>query len=309
MNRPLKTSAQFSPVCSSVLKPVFYATLALISSISSAQNSQSAEDRAAALAAELASPRPIAAGESYWLEELTWMEIRDLIAEGTSTVIIPTGGIEENGPYLATGKHNVILEGTCPAIAKNLGNALCAPIVKFVPEGNIEPPSGAMLYPGSISLSAATYEALLTDIASSLKQSGFTDIVMIGDSGGNQRGMANVAAALNEKWAGSSAHIHFVREFYDPGWVETEQYTEHTLGVKENGNDGYHDDIWVTTMMMVTNPELVRLEQRIEAGLASINGVAITPLADAVKLGTDMMEFRAGYTADAIRKAITAKSP
>ncbi|MDD9891519.1 MAG: creatininase family protein, partial [Gammaproteobacteria bacterium] len=107
---------------------------------------------------------PIAAGQSYWLEELTFIEIRDLIASGTNTVIIPTGGIEENGPYLATGKHNVILEGTCPAIAEQLGNALCAPIVKFVPEGNIEPPSGAMKFPGTISLSAATYEALLTDI-------------------------------------------------------------------------------------------------------------------------------------------------
>jgi creatinine amidohydrolase/Fe(II)-dependent formamide hydrolase-like protein len=306
----IKPSSQplgFLNILNPALKPLCYTAFALIASNSSAQSSQSEADRAAALAAELASARPIALGQSYWLEELTWMEIRDMVAGGTTTIIIPTGGIEENGPYLATGKHNVILEGTCPAIAKNLGNALCAPIVKFVPEGNIEPPTGAMRYPGSISLSAATYEALLTDIASSLRQSGFTDIVMIGDSGGNQRGMANVATALNKKWAGTDTQIHFVREFYDPGWVETEQFTEHTLGVKENGNDGYHDDIWVTTMMMVTNPDLVRFEQRVEAGLASINGVAITPLADAVKLGSDMMEFRAGFTADAIRSAIAVK--
>ena len=72
------------------------------------------------LAARLAAPRPIAAGKSYWLEELTWMEVRDAIADGTTTIIIPTGGIEENGPYLATGKHNLILEGTCPVIAAQL---------------------------------------------------------------------------------------------------------------------------------------------------------------------------------------------
>ncbi len=300
-------SSQSQPP-SAVSKPWFMqaigASLIFLAGNIAAQDSLTESERAAALAAELAAPRPIAAGQSYWLEELTWMEIRDLIATGTSTVIISTGGIEENGPYLATGKHNTILEATCPAIAKNLGNALCAPIVKFVPEGNIEPPSGAMLYPGSISLTSATYEALLTDIASSLKQSGFSDIVMIGDSGGNQRGMANVAAALSEKWANSDTNIHFVREFYDPGWVETEQYTEHTLGVKENGNDGYHDDIWVTTMMMVTDPNLVRYEQRVAAGLDSINGVSITPMMDAIKLGRDMMEFRADYTADAIRLAI-----
>ncbi len=254
----------------------------------------------------LAADRPIAAGHSYWMEELTFMEIRDLIADGTTTVIVPTGGIEENGPYLATGKHNLILEATCPAIAENLGNALCAPIVKFVPEGNIDPPSGAMKFPGSISLTAATYEALLTDIALSLRQSGFADIVLIGDSGGNQTGMANVAAALTTQWEGGETRIHFVREFYSPGWEETEQFTEQQLGVAESGHDGYHDDIWVTAMMMVTDPDQVRITQRIDAGLASINGVSIVPLEETIELGRKMVEFRAEFTANEIRGVISA---
>jgi creatinine amidohydrolase len=253
----------------------------------------------------LAMDRPIAAGQSYWLEELTFLEIRDLILTETTTVIIPTGGIEENGPYLTTGKHNLILEASCPAIAEKLGNALCAPTVKFVPEGNIEPPSGAMLFPGSISLRAATYEALLTDIASSLKQAGFTDIVFIGDSGGNQQGMSNVASNLNKQWQTTEIRAHFVREFYSPGWEETEQFTERELGIAESKHDGYHDDIWVTAMMMVTDSNQVRYQQRVEASLASINGVAITPLADAVELGKKMIEFRAEFTANAIRKAIS----
>jgi hypothetical protein len=149
------------------------AVLAVFSAVCVAQNSSStAAQREAEEQAQLAAQRPIAAGSSYWLEELTSLEIRDLIASGTTTVIIATGGVEENGPYLATGKHNLILEGVCPALAEKLGNALCAPLVKFVPEGNINPPTGAMRYPGTISLSASTYEALLTDISSSLKQSG-----------------------------------------------------------------------------------------------------------------------------------------
>ena len=257
------------------------------------------------LALWLSTERPIAAGQSYWLEELTSMEIRDAISSGTSTVIIATGGIEENGPYLSIGKHNLILQAACPAIAEALGNALCAPTVKFVPEGNIDPPSGAMKYPGSISVSAETYEALLTDIASSLKQAGFSDIVMIGDSGGNQRGMANVANSLGRSWEGEATKIHFIREFYDPGWVETEQYTERELGVAQSTDDGYHDDIWVTAMMTVTDPEQVRYHQRVEAGLASINGVAITPLVDTIQLGREMIQFRAQYTAEAIRRTLS----
>ena len=285
------------------------AVLVVFSAGCVAQNSSlTAAQREASVLAQLAAQRPIEAGSSYWLEELTSLEIRDLISSGTTTVIIATGGVEENGPYLATGKHNVILEGVCPALAEKLGNALCAPLVKFVPEGNINPPTGAMRYPGTISLSASTYEALLTDISRSLKQSGFTDIVMIGDSGGNQTGMANVAASLGASWGNSETRIHFIREFYDPGWVETEQFTERELGVAESGNDGYHDDIWVTAMMMVTDPEQVRFSQRVDAGLASINGVAITPLEDAIALGKKMIEFRAQYTAQAIVKAITAST-
>ena len=280
--------------------------LAVLSTTTQAQtNSTLTAQQEAEFAIQLAANRPIAAGQSYWIEELTWMEIRDLVANGATTIIIPTGGIEENGPYLATGKHNLILEATCPEIAKKLGNALCAPIVKFVPEGNINPPSGSMLFPGTISLTQATYEALLTDIASSLKQSGFTDIVLIGDSGGNQSGMANVAATLSELWSNEITRIHFAKEFYDPGWEATEQYTERELGIAESRHDGYHDDIWVTAMMMATDPEQVRYRQRVEAGLASINGIAIEPLDEAVQLGRKMIEFRAGFTAEAIRGVVS----
>ena len=251
----------------------------------------------------LASTRLIDAGKSLWTDELTWMEIRDLIASGYTQVIVPTGGIEQNGPFLSTGKHNVILEAACPAIAKKLGNTLCAPIIKFVPEGNIEPPSGAMRFPGSISLRAETYRMLLDDIASSLKQSGFKNIIFIGDSGGNQTGMEIVAKKLNQRWIGSDVVAHYIPEYYNPGWEETERFTKEILGVSETSNDGHHDDIWVTAMMMVTDPEQVRYQQRIDAGLASINGVEITPIDATIELGRKMLEFRAEFTADAIRKA------
>jgi creatinine amidohydrolase/Fe(II)-dependent formamide hydrolase-like protein len=189
---------------------------------------------------KLAAPNPLEASDSLWIEELTYMEVRDRIANGFSTAIIATGGIEENGPYLATGKHNVILRALCPAVARELGNALCAPIVAFVPEGDIDPPSGAMHFPGSFTVREETYHALLIDIAESLRTHGFSDIVLIGDSGGNQRGMEDVARELNRRWRDSGAAAHFVIEFYRPGWEETEKYTEEVLGVSESRDDGHH---------------------------------------------------------------------
>ncbi|MFH1573130.1 MAG: creatininase family protein, partial [Acidobacteriota bacterium] len=109
-------------------------------------------------------PRPIDAVDSVFIEELTWMEVRDAMRGGKTTVIIATGGVEMNGPYLATGKHNYILRSTTEAIARKLGNVLVAPVVGFVPEGNIDPPTGMMRYPGTVSLQEDTYKRLLTDI-------------------------------------------------------------------------------------------------------------------------------------------------
>src|ERR671924_1449954 len=77
-------------------------------------------------------PRPIDALDTVFIEEMTWLEVRDAMKAGKTTVIVPTGGVEQNGPYLATGKHNYILRGTAEAIARKLGDALVAPIVAFV---------------------------------------------------------------------------------------------------------------------------------------------------------------------------------
>src|SRR6266545_7791233 len=110
-------------------------------------------------------PRPIDAYDSVFIEELTWLEVRDAMRAGKTTVIIATGGLEQNGPYLAAGKHNYVLRATTEAIARKLGNALVAPTVPFVPEGDIDPPTGHMKYPATISVRETTFQQLLADIA------------------------------------------------------------------------------------------------------------------------------------------------
>lgn len=272
-----------------------------------AQQGMTPEERALSVQRMLEVPNPLKPSNSMWIEELTYIEVRDRIASGSTTAIISTGGVEQNGPYLATGKHNVILRSLCPAVAANLGNALCAPIVRFVPEGNFDPPSRAMRFPGSFSVRDETYIALLEDIANSLRLHGFKDIVLVGDSGGNQNGMAAAAQSLNQQWAGTGVSAHFVVEFYTPGWEETEKFTAEELGVSEGESDGHHDDIWVTAMMMVASPESVRYEQRMAANLASINGVDISAKEQIIELGRRMIEFRAQYSAEAIRTAIAQR--
>jgi len=265
-------------------------------------------ERAAAQQAEyeklMAMERPIDGVDSVWLEELTWLEVRDALRAGKTTVIVPTGGMEQNGPYLATGKHNYVNRAGCTGIAVKLGNALCAPNVAFVPEGNIDPPSGAMRYPGSISLSDATFQALLTDIANSLRVTGFEHVILLGDSGGNQRGMQQVAETLRAKWAGTKSRIYYIPEYYTQFNLVTE-YAEKTFGWKQV-NEGIHDDPLISAIMMTVDPEKVRIQQRIAKGKATTNGVALTPMEKVVDIGRKLVDYRAELTVAAIRKAMAA---
>jgi creatinine amidohydrolase/Fe(II)-dependent formamide hydrolase-like protein len=250
----------------------------------------------------LNTPRPIEALDTIFLEEMTWMEVRDALKAGKTTVLVPTGGVEQNGPYLATGKHNYILRGTTEAIARELGDVLVAPIVPFVPEGNIDPPTGHMKYPGTISLSEETYERLLTDICLSLREHGFRHIVLLGDSGGNQRGMKAVASRLDAKRASGEAWVHFIREYYDnlvvAKWLDRQ-------GIRQQ-DEGLHDDFAITAQLMVVDPTTVRMQQRIAAGRFRINGIELTP-AEAAEWGKKIIAIRAETTVRAIRKAIQAR--
>jgi creatinine amidohydrolase len=247
------------------------------------------------------SPRPIAAVDSVFIEDLTWMEIRDALKAGVDTVIVPTGGVEQNGPYLVTGKHNVVLRGTTEAIARKLGKTLIAPIVPFVPEGDIDPPSQHMLYPGTISVSETTFQALLTDICSSLKTHGFKKIVLIGDSGGNQAGMKAVAAALSTKWKASGCQIVFIPEYYSAApitkWLESQ-------GIQQV-SEGLHDDFAMEATMLAIDPNSIRMKQRLAAGNFRINGIDLSPPEKTIEIGKKIINLRADTTIQAIHKALS----
>ena len=282
-----------------LLVPIVVSAQATSQDLTPEQRARMQMERETRVAAELISRRPIEALNSIWIEELTWMEVRDLLQTGTNTAIISTGGIEQNGPYVATGKHNYVLEGTCEGIALKLGNALCAPIMKLVPEGDIDEPSGHMRYSGTISLRQETFEAVLEDVASSLEAHGFEHIVFIGDSGGNQRGMENVARTLNERW--HKAHAHFIPEYYQYGGSE---FLESELGIVQTEDDGIHDSFGITSLMMVIDPTVVRYTQRVDAGLAKINGIPIAPKEETIEVGKKLMAFRVNLTVDKIHESI-----
>lgn len=259
--------------------------------------------RAAAREAELNAPRPIDAINSVWLEELTWMEIRDAVRAGNTTALILTGGVESNGPHLASGKHNYSNKLMGESVARALGQTLVAPLVTLEP-GN---PSGPVTIGNTGPMvSQQTYIAWLTDMGDSLRGMGFTEVYYLGDSGGNGRGMQAAADALNEKYGGTPTRFHHVPEFYNH--TQVRQHMQETLGIPEemeytasSGSDGIHEELSIDAIMSVLDPSTIRFEERVRAGRATINGVSLEPLEKTQALGRQLIEFRTGLTVDAIR--------
>jgi creatinine amidohydrolase/Fe(II)-dependent formamide hydrolase-like protein len=194
--------------------------------------------------------------DSVFLEDLTWMEVRDAIAAGKTTVIIPTGGTEQNGPHMVLGKHNYLVKYKAGEIARRLGNALVAPVVAYVPEGDINPPTGHMRFAGTITLPQDVFSKVLEYAARSFKQHGFLDIALVGDSGGNQAGQKQVAEALNSEWVATNVRVHQVTAYY-PGrgdeWVIAQGVSADDVGT----HAGTHD----TSSLMYLNPSMLRFER------------------------------------------------
>lgn len=237
--------------------------------------------------------------DTVFLEEMTWTEVRDALRSGKTTVLVPTGGIEQNGPYLATGKHNYIVRAVTEAAARQLGNALVAPVVPFVPEGNIDPPTGHMRFPGTISVSEDTYERLLTDICAGLRVHGFRNIVLLGDSGDNQPGMHAVAHRLTARWARDRVRVHFLPQYYN--YDEVSRCLE-AQGIHQRSEAG-HDDFMVTAQLLAANPSTVRVQQRLANGRLRVSGMTMTP-EEIAEWGKKILAFRAERTVQAIRAVI-----
>ena len=263
------------------------------------------EARAEALARNA---RPMEALDSVWLEELTVTEVPDYINAGMTTALILTGGVEANGPHLAQGKHNYVLRQTGESIARALGNALIAPIVTLEPSGRF----GGEVNIGSAgpTISQETYLALLTDMGDSLRAMGFKNVLYLGDSGSNRRGMQGAANALNTRYKGEPANFYHIPEYYD--YRSVQLYIRDTLKISEMMDigtsrgwaDGLHEDYGIDALMALENPETIRFEQRVKAGRAIINGVPLEPLEKLLDHGRQFVELRTRLTVEGIKKAL-----
>ena len=247
-----------------------------------------------------------AASAGPFIEDMTWVEVRDAQRAGKTTILIPVGGTEQNGPHMALGKHNVRVHVLAGRIATTLGNALVAPVLAYVPEGSISPPTAHMRFTGTISIPDDAFMAVLHAAARSFKQNGFTDVVLIGDHGGYQPQLKAVAARLNREWAGSGARAHFIDDYYrvtQTGYVKALR----AQGLSEM-QIGSHAGSADTALLMAIDPTGVRpglLEAAAREGTAS--GTAGDPRAATAALGQLGVDLIVAHSVTAIRAAVNAR--
>jgi creatinine amidohydrolase/Fe(II)-dependent formamide hydrolase-like protein len=219
------------------------------------------------------------------LEQLTWTEIRGALHAGKTSIIIPVGGTEQSGPYIAVGKHNRRVAILSERIARALGDALVAPVIAYVPEGDVVPPTGHMRFPGTITVPADVFEQTIESAAESFRAHGFTDVVLLGDHGGYQSNLKAVADRLNRRWASTPARAHYIAEYYRAS--------------------GGHADLEDTSLMLATDPSMVRLEQLRSASRpdASAGVYGADPRTATAERGRAAADAQVGAAVRAIRLA------
>ncbi|MDO8284940.1 MAG: creatininase family protein [Rhodoferax sp.] len=196
---------------------------------------------------------------SVFLEDLTSPELRARIANGATTVLVPIGGTEQNGPHMALGKHNVRVRYLSGQIALALGNAVVAPVLAYVPEGAVNPPVAHMRFSGTLSIPDAAFESVLEGIARSFRQHGFRDVVFLGDHGGYQKNVVHVATKLNREWSADPAtRVHALTQYYQI------TQTEYIQALKARGFSpaeiGTHAGLADTALALAIDSALVRSE-------------------------------------------------
>ncbi|MCA2990853.1 creatininase family protein [Gemmatimonas sp.] len=248
-----------------------------------------------ALVAQAASMKP---APPVFIDDLTWTEIRDRQQAGTRTVLIGTAGQEQKGPHMVDGEHKYVLTHTTARIAQALGDALVAPIITYVPEGSWDPPRGHMTKPGTITLPEDRFVELLLHAGRSLKAGGFTQIIYIGDSGGNQRGMQKAAEQLNTEWAGSARAL-FIGDYYTKA-AEAMRVMLRGRGFSDE-DIGSHAGMLDTSELLYVNPKLVRKERLARNGGAPDSGVNGDPTKASAELGAELLTIKINHALDQIR--------
>jgi creatinine amidohydrolase/Fe(II)-dependent formamide hydrolase-like protein len=244
--------------------------------------------------------------DTVLIEELTWAEVRDFVAAGTTTVIVGTAGTEQKGPHMVDGEHKFVMEYAADKVARAIGKTLVAPVVTYVPEGNWDPPSGHMRYPGTITLPEDRFIELLVSAGRSLKAGGFKTILFLGESGGNRNGMREAATRLNDLWKGA-ATAYWVDDYYTKSHADQNKWITANLKIPEDQIGG-HANLLDTSELLFVNAKHVRRD-RLTGNDYPGNGVSGDPARSSPEIGKAFLQIKIDNAVAQIKRMTSGAEP
>jgi creatinine amidohydrolase/Fe(II)-dependent formamide hydrolase-like protein len=145
------------------------------------------------------------------LEMMTWPEVKRAIHElGKVNALVYNGGTETRGPQNVNGGHTLMARAMAKALAEKLGNAIVAPVLAY--STNNSSPD----LPGTIGLTAPTFKAVNREIVQQLLQQGFKNVMVMGDHGGGQPQLEELAGEMDKEYAPKGQHVYYVKDAYAP---------------------------------------------------------------------------------------------
>ncbi len=246
-----------------------------------------------------------AAPANVFLEELTTQQVTAALQQGTRTIIIPVGGTEQSGPHLTLGKHNIRVRVLAGKVAQQLGDTLVAPVLAYVPEGRVDPPTEHMRFAGTISIPESTFVSVLEGATRSLWQHGFHNVVLVGDHGGYQSAMQALASRLTTSGAKSGNRVFFIGAYYRATQTTyVDSLKAHGLSPSQIGSHAGSAD---TALQMAVAPATVFPDFFEQAARDGAKGGTVgDPRAASASLGQAGVDVVVRDSVAAIRKAVSS---
>ena len=202
------------------------------------------------------------------LERMTTAEIGDSIHAGKTIVLVPSASTEATGPAIAVGKHLVRAQYIAEHVARELGNALVAPVMPFAPT------TDESRFPGTVNLSAEAFSRVNEDVAESMVRAGFRYIILMGDHDQNQPLLRALASKLDERHRTEGVRVFFSGDAYAKTNKEIDDYLK-AKGYPPSRHGGVSD----TSLTWAANPEYVHPDR-------IVVGAPVPPAGSPLSLGT-----------------------
>lgn len=187
------------------------------------------------------------------IEMLTTSELAEKIKGGMTSVLVAVGGTEIRGPHAVLAGHTILARARAVGAAKRLGNALVAPVlpIAVAATGGVpaNPQTPVATAPGAVQMPADTFKAVMVGQVESMAWSGFKDIFLMGDHGGGQPQMREVAEEMDKKLSEKGVRVYYIADFYQKTHDDIDMYMyTHKLPI------GGHGAMMETSEMMYWEP-------------------------------------------------------